>query len=133
MCFQHLFWSVDVKKFWYRQKLIKFEKKCCRKFMKMHSHVSALVLEIMAIISLTIFSKKNLYHVKWRTFFFFTTLLLGHSCSAHLFGMFFRYQWRYLLVWCIWKHPRRKWCEGGRKEHKAETNCVHVWDNKKKL
>ncbi len=23
-------------------------------------------------------------------------------------------------------YPRRKWCEGGRKEHKAETNCIHV-------
>ncbi len=28
--------------------------------------------------------------------FFFTTLLLGHSRSAHLFGMSFRYRWRYL-------------------------------------
>ncbi len=26
----------------------------------------------------------------------FITLLLGHSRSAHLFGMFFRYRWRYL-------------------------------------
>ncbi len=26
----------------------------------------------------------------------FTTLLLDHSHSAYLFGMFFRYQWRYL-------------------------------------
>ncbi len=34
-------------------------------------------------------------------FIIFTTLLLGHSCSAHLFGMFFRYQWCYLLVWCM--------------------------------
>ncbi len=31
----------------------------------------------------------------------FTAHLLGHSRSAHLFGMFFQYQWRYLLVWCM--------------------------------
>ncbi len=39
----------------------------------------------------------------------FTALLLGYSRSAHLFGMFFRYQWRYLCflptllpVWWDW-------------------------------
>ncbi len=28
-------------------------------------------------------------------------------------------------------YPRTKWREGGRKEHKMETNCICVWGNKK--
>ncbi len=34
-------------------------------------------------------------------FCFFTTLLLGHTHLAHLFSLSFRYQWRYLSVWCL--------------------------------
>ncbi len=30
-------------------------------------------------------------------------------------------------------YPRRKWREGDRKEHKVETNCIGVWENKKTL
>ncbi len=33
-----------------------------------------------------------------KSVYFFTMLLLGHSRLTHLFGMFFQYQWRYLLV-----------------------------------
>ncbi len=42
--------------------------------------------------------------VKWKLvelLTIFTTLLLGHSRLAHLFGMFFRYQLCCLLVWCM--------------------------------
>ncbi len=28
-------------------------------------------------------------------------------------------------------YPKRKWRKSGRKKHKAETNCICVWDNKK--
>ncbi len=52
----------------------------------------------------------------------FTVLLLGHSRSAHLFGMFFWYQWRYLLVSCI-----RNITPGGRDARVVGTNRRRKW------
>ncbi len=66
-------------------------------------------------------------------FFIFTAFLLGQSRSAHLFGMFFRYQLPYLLVWCM-----RNIISGGsetrvigRNTRWKRTTYVSDWDNKK--
>ncbi len=48
------------------------------------------------------------------------------------FRYVFWYQWHYLLVWCMRNIiPGGKWREGSRNRHKAETNWVHIWDDKK--
>ncbi len=36
-----------------------------------------------------------------------------------------------LCMMYVKHYPRRKWGESGKNEHKAETNCLSVWDNKK--
>ncbi len=53
--------------------------------------------------------------------FVFTRLLLGHSRSAHLFGMFFRYRWRYLCFLPTFCSSR---CLVGIGEpHKSQSFC----------
>ncbi len=65
--------------------MVKFERKCCKKFMKMHSHVSAFMLEMMVIFSL-MFQIIFILHkvVAYSSFFLGVLLLIVRSFVLEL-------------------------------------------------